>query len=69
MMDADAPEHIVGAYREHALERKALVFVPTVRMAHQVAKEFQEAGVAAEALDGGTPLEERRAILARLHSG
>jgi superfamily II DNA/RNA helicase len=30
---------------------------------------FREAGIRAEALDGKTPWEERRAILARLHTG
>jgi hypothetical protein len=30
---------------------------------------FREAGIRAEALDGNTPWEQRRAILARLHTG
>jgi ATP-dependent helicase IRC3 len=38
-------------------------------MAHRVAETFQGAGIAAEALDGTTPLNERHDILARLHSG
>jgi ATP-dependent helicase IRC3 len=69
LLNADAPQHVVAAYREHAPDRKALVFTPTVRLAHQMAEAFQEAGVAAEALDGTTPLEERRGILRRLNAG
>ena len=35
----------------------------------QLAETFQVAGIAAEALDGTTPLATRRAILQRLHTG
>ncbi len=66
---ANAPEHVVGAYLEHATGRKALVFVPTVRTAHAVSEAFLKAGVPAEALDGSTPPEERRGILSRFTSG
>jgi ATP-dependent helicase IRC3 len=69
LLNADAPEHIVAAYEKHASIWKALVFVPTVKMAHCVAEAFQEAGIAAEALDGTTPLGERRDILHRLRTG
>jgi ATP-dependent helicase IRC3 len=69
LLNADAPEHVVGAYKEHALGRTTLVFTPTVRVAYKVAEAFQDAGIAAEALDGTTPLEERRGILHRLHTG
>src|ERR671926_311693 len=37
--------------------------------AHAVAATFGAAGIAAEALDGSTPLALRRAILQRLHTG
>ncbi len=66
---ANAPKHAVAAYQEHAAGRKALLFTPTVRLAHEMAEEFQHAGIAAEALDGATAIEERRRILKRLHSG
>jgi len=69
LLDADAPAHIVAAYLEHAADRKALVFTPTVAVAEAVAAAFRETGVAAEALDGTTPTGERRAILARFHGG
>ncbi len=69
LLEADAPKLIVKAYLEHAGDRKALLFVPTVRLAHDMAELFQCAGVAAGAIDGATPTEERRAILRRLHTG
>ena len=69
MMRADAPREIVAAFLEHAKDRKALCFTPTVRVAHATAAAFREAGVAAEALDGTTPEDERAAILERLSTG
>ncbi len=66
---ADAPAHACAAYLEHARGRKALLFTPTVELAHLMAEAFRERGVAAEAVDGSLPLEERRAILARLRTG
>jgi superfamily II DNA or RNA helicase len=66
---AAAPRHVLAAYRTHAAGRKALVFVPTVALAHTMAEVFREGGIPAEALDGATPLEHRRAILQRLSSG
>ena len=69
MLDANAPQHVVAAYREHAPGRKALVFTPTVKVAHEMASAFRSAGVAAEALDGTTSDDVRRGILHRLHTG
>ena len=48
---------------------KALCFTPTVATAYAIAEAFQDAGIAAEALDGTTPMDERRDILQRLHTG
>ena len=69
LLEADAPEHICKAYREHALGRKALLFTPTVSMAMLMAAALRTDGVAAEMLCGETPLDARRAILQRLRSG
>jgi ATP-dependent helicase IRC3 len=69
LLNADAPEHVVAAYQSHAQGRKALAFTPTVKMAHLVAEAFHDAGIGAEALDGKTPLDERRDILHRLRTG
>ncbi len=66
---ASAPAHILGAYRTHANGHKALVFVPTVALAHMVARVFRDAGIAAEAVDGSTAKDQRREILERLTLG
>lgn len=58
-----------NAYLEHAAERKAIIFVPTIADAHAMAATFSSAGVVAEAVDGEMPLEERRAILRRFRDG
>ena len=69
LLAANAPEQVLEAFQEHARDRKALCFTPTVKTAYAIAEAFQEAGIAAAALDGTTPLDERRAILHRLHTG
>jgi superfamily II DNA or RNA helicase len=66
---AAAPQHVLAAYQAHAQDRTAVVFVPTVALAHRMAGVFRAAGIPAEALDGTTPGEERRAILERLQHG
>jgi len=69
LLDANAPLHIVNAYQEHAVGKRALVFTPTVAVAHAVAKAFAEQDIAAEPLDAGTPIAERRELLKRFTSG
>ncbi len=64
MTDADAPAVIVRAWQQHASDRQTLVFTPTVALAEEVALAFKHAGVRAECVSGGTPLDDRRAILA-----
>jgi len=66
---AAAPQYVLAAYQTHARDRTAVVFVPTVALAHHMARVFRAAGIQAEALDGTTPGEERRAILERLQHG
>ena len=66
---ANAPQHAVAAYQEHAAGRTALVFTPSVLAAHEMAEAFQAVGIAAEALSGETDPEERRALLRRFHEG
>lgn len=67
--DAGAPAYIVKAWMEHAAGRKTLVFTPTVETARQVAERFQGAGVAAEYIEAGTPLDERHRILRGFSDG
>jgi len=69
LLQADAPQHVVQAYQAHAAGRKALVFTPTVRTAYTMAEAFRAAGLAAEALDGTTPVAARQATLERLRTG
>ena len=59
---ASAPAHVLAAYLEHASDRKTVVFVPTVALAHRMAETFRQAGVAAEALDGSTDAQLRLGI-------
>ena len=67
--DAGAPQRVVEVYLQHGGDRKALAFTPSVAMAYDLAERFRDAGVAAEAIDGTTHPELRRATLRRLASG
>ena len=69
LVEANGVEAITGALLKFAADRKAIIFVPGVQMAHQVAAALLEAGVAAAAIDGSMPLSERREILAKLRRG
>jgi superfamily II DNA or RNA helicase len=69
LLAANAPAQVLAAFQTHAADRKALLFTPTVALAYAMADTFCTAGIAAEALDGTTPLTTRRAILQRLHTG
>lgn len=66
---ADAPEHGVRAWHKYCAGRKTICFTPTIALAQMVAAEFRETGVAARALSGKTPLEERREMLRRFKTG
>jgi ATP-dependent helicase IRC3 len=66
---ASAPELVANAYREHAADRKGLVFTPTVELAYQMAGALSARGIPAEAVDGTGPTEERRSVLTRLRDG
>jgi superfamily II DNA or RNA helicase len=64
-----APSVIAAAYLEHAAERKGLAFWPLVATAQHGADAFNEAGIPSAVVHGGTPREERRLILKKLHAG
>lgn len=69
-MDAAlAPSVIAAAYLEHAADRKGLAFWPLVATAEHGADAFNEAGIPSAVVHGGTPREERRLILKKLHAG
>ncbi len=69
LANANAPAHVCRAYRRHADGRKALLFAPTVELAHEMAATFTADGVPAEAIDASTPGEQRREALARFRDG
>jgi len=69
LVEANAPKHVVDAYRLHAAGLKTIVFTPTVALAHDMVAAFTSVGVPAEAVDGGTPAAARQAIFARFASG
>jgi superfamily II DNA or RNA helicase len=69
LIASGAIPQVAGAYLKHARDRKGIAFTPTVRVAYLLAQELAARGIAAEALDGTTPTDERRAILGRLHTG
>lgn len=67
--EANAPEHIAAAYRDHAFGRKTIVFTPTVQLAKDLIEPFQRVGATAEVVHGEQPVDERRAVLSRFRSG
>ncbi len=69
LLQANAPAHAVTSYLKHAAGRKALLFTPTVDLAHRMVESFKAHGILAEALSGETPADERRGILRQLKSG
>jgi superfamily II DNA or RNA helicase len=62
-------EQVIEHWREVADGRRTLAFCASVDHAHDTAHQFRDAGIPAEAVDGGMPMDERRAILNRLRSG
>lgn len=69
LMDAGVPLLVARAWREHASDRRTLVFTPTVAVADAVAAEFVAMGVRAAMVSGETPLEQRRQILRDYSTG
>jgi superfamily II DNA or RNA helicase len=60
-------EQLAQAVKEHAAERKSLVFLPLVRTAYQFSEILRSHGFSAEAIHGESAL--RKEILARFESG
>lgn len=61
--------NVVEQWLAHARDLSTVVFAVTVEHSKALTAEFVAAGVRAEHLDGGTPLEQRQAILKRVESG
>lgn len=64
-----APEIVAQSYLDKASDRKGIAFWPLVDTAYHGAKAFNELGIRSEVIHGELPRTERRALLARLHSG
>jgi superfamily II DNA or RNA helicase len=60
---------VVTHWLRHAERRRTVVFATSISHSVHIRDEFAGAGVAAEHLDGSTPIDERDDILARLTSG
>jgi DNA repair protein RadD len=60
---------VVTHWHKYAAGVRTVAFATSVRHSIHIAEEFVRSGVRAEHLDGGTPLKDREAILARLASG
>lgn len=69
MEAANWHEHVAKAWADHASERKAVIFVPKVAMAHALAQEIRNVGGRAEAIDGAMSIDDRRGVLNRLNTG
>jgi superfamily II DNA or RNA helicase len=67
--ESDAAEAVAQAYREHAKDRRGVLFAPTVASAGLFAQALDAEGIACEAVFGGTPAETRQAIYARVRAG
>jgi DNA repair protein RadD len=69
MNRADLVGDIVTQWHRLAERRRTIVFAVDIGHSVHIRDEFVNAGVRCEHLDGGTPREERDAILSRLASG
>lgn len=60
---------VVQEYLKRAAGRKGVVFCVGIKHSQLIASQFRNAGIRAEHLDGTTPAQQRKDILARLKSG
>lgn len=60
---------VVKQWQTHASHLSTVVFAATVESSKELTAEFIAAGVRAEHLDGSTPIERRKAIIARVDAG
>lgn len=69
MTEANAPATMAAAYREYALDRKAIAFLPTVKVAEDLVAALNRDGVAAEVVKDTTSPKHRQGIYKRLREG
>lgn len=60
---------IVAHYQRLASGKGAILFASGIEQSRHLAAAFNEAGIAAAHVDGGTPKEERKAIIGRFAAG
>ena len=60
---------IIDSYFEYASDRHTVAFCVNVDHAYNLANAFKRHGIAAEAIHGGTPSNERAALLERFKNG
>lgn len=68
-LQGKGPAAVAATLHKHATGRKSLVFVPGVKSAHDTATTCTMTGLRATAVDGSTPIAERRAIFRAFHNG
>jgi superfamily II DNA or RNA helicase len=66
---SEALKAAAKAYRRYAPERRGVAFTPTIATAHALAEAIRGEGITAEAVDGKMHVDDRRAVLRRLHCG
>lgn len=69
LVDAGADQAILEAWERWAAGRRTIVFTPTVDLSLRVEARFAEAGHTVGHVDGTTPLDDRRRLLARFAAG
>jgi superfamily II DNA or RNA helicase len=67
--NADQPAQTALAVKEHARDRRSIVFTASVALAQETAAELASLDIAAEYVSGEMPMIDRRAVLARFQSG
>lgn len=67
--DADQPANTALAIREHAPDRKAIVFTASVSLAQETTAELLGLGISAEWVSGEMAMIDRRAVLERFRIG
>lgn len=67
--DANAPDAIAHAYREHAADRPGIIFMPTVHSADLVVEAMRAADFTTEGIYGHTPKSDRKRTLDRYKLG
>lgn len=69
IVEAGGPAIISAALREHAPDRKTMVFAPDVASATAITRKLREDGWTADLITGETPREDRRLIFKKTRDG